>query len=283
MQCLRHHIPPPEEYSVLHILIPVFNNAAGLEASLASVPDSEICPVTVVDNASVDDTTNVIDRFASTRRHMKVVRNPVNVGRIGNWNRCLETAEALGARHVLLLMAGDRYICPEGVDPMALVPRQHTPFNDMVTFFPILMEGRNTATVRDLRSKNITDKSSVLQNMFYYGIPFLGPLQACIISSSRSLFGRFEEITGSYHADQDYVFSRVIQSDVINVGTQSITAMNLSLRRTHGTVPRSKLLRQDLEFMRRIYYSAYGRRVPLLRYMTWIIYNIYRYYRRSAA
>ena len=61
--------------------------------------------VVVVDNASTDGTFALACGRAAHDKRVVVYRNPHDIGRIANWNRCL--ALAGHATYVKLLMAGD--------------------------------------------------------------------------------------------------------------------------------------------------------------------------------
>jgi glycosyltransferase involved in cell wall biosynthesis len=79
---------------LVSICIPAFNAEATivscLQAVLAQdVGDSEIL---LVDNCSTDRTVELALETAGARDGFCVIRNKTNVGRIGNWNRCLEEA-----------------------------------------------------------------------------------------------------------------------------------------------------------------------------------------------
>lgn len=74
------------------VCIPTYNGATYIAAALRSVlgqtfTDFELI---VCDDASADDTLQVVETFRDDR--LRVVRNPVRLGLVGNWNRCLELA-----------------------------------------------------------------------------------------------------------------------------------------------------------------------------------------------
>jgi glycosyltransferase involved in cell wall biosynthesis len=82
------------------VCIPTYRGAATIGAAIGSVlaqtaADFELV---VVDDASPDDTAEVVARFAD--RRIAYLRNERNLGPEGNWNRCL--AEARGRYFKLL-------------------------------------------------------------------------------------------------------------------------------------------------------------------------------------
>lgn len=79
---------------LVSICIPVYNAGPYLDACLQSVflqslPDSEII---AIDDGSSDSSLKTLQDYALRYPQLKVSVNPVNLGLVGNWNRCLELA-----------------------------------------------------------------------------------------------------------------------------------------------------------------------------------------------
>jgi glycosyltransferase involved in cell wall biosynthesis len=90
------------------IAIPTFNRAGWIEGAVAGAlaqtyPDFEVL---VSDNASTDDTSAVLAKFADPR--VRVVRHETNIGMVGNWNACLKEARG----DYLALVPDDDRISP---------------------------------------------------------------------------------------------------------------------------------------------------------------------------
>src|SRR5690606_18559170 len=49
--------------------------------------------VVIVDDASRDDTLDIVNEYAARDTRFRLYRNEQNRGLVGNWNRCLELAE----------------------------------------------------------------------------------------------------------------------------------------------------------------------------------------------
>lgn len=77
----------------ISICIPTFNRADYLEQTLQSIARQTIKPfqVLIVDNASTDNTPQIAARYK--RFGFTYIRNPKNLGMVGNYNRCLELAQ----------------------------------------------------------------------------------------------------------------------------------------------------------------------------------------------
>lgn len=87
------------------IAIPTFNRASWLRDCILSALSQtyQNTEILVSDNASTDDTEEVLRRF--TDRRLRVVKQKSNIGRLPNWNACL--AEARG-EYVVFVSDDDR-------------------------------------------------------------------------------------------------------------------------------------------------------------------------------
>lgn len=81
--------------SLVSILIPVYNRGSIIAETIQSAINQlyENIEVIIVDNASTDDTWFIIKRFAEMDSRVKVYRNKVNIGPVGNWLKCIEYAK----------------------------------------------------------------------------------------------------------------------------------------------------------------------------------------------
>ncbi len=103
-------MPSPSTSSTAHprvsIAIPVYNVEAYVAQAIESVlkqtwTDFELI---IIDDASTDRTPEIIRSFADRDPRIRVLRNPVRLKMVGNWNRCL--AEARG-EYLQMVMADD--------------------------------------------------------------------------------------------------------------------------------------------------------------------------------
>ena len=77
---------------LVSICIPTYRGAAFLPATIESVLRQSYSnfEIWIIDDASPDDTANVVDAFKDERIHY--LRNERNLGPNANWNRCLDLA-----------------------------------------------------------------------------------------------------------------------------------------------------------------------------------------------
>ena len=92
---------------LVSVCVPSHNYAAFLRPCIDSVLAQTLSDfeLVVVDDASTDDSVDLI-RSEHDRR-LRFFRNPVNVGAIATWNRCLELAQG---EHVSFLCADDFFL-----------------------------------------------------------------------------------------------------------------------------------------------------------------------------
>lgn len=77
---------------LVSIMIPTYNAQTTIKGTLISIlaQTYKNLEVVIVDNASTDNTVNVVHQFDDPR--LKIIINPVNLGAEGNFNRCIELA-----------------------------------------------------------------------------------------------------------------------------------------------------------------------------------------------
>ncbi len=94
---------------LVSICIPTYNRAKFIQRAIDSALGQTYknLEVIVVDNASTDNTEEIVSRYNDTR--LKYVRNTENIGQFGNLNRCIE----LYSGDFLHILHSDEYIDPD--------------------------------------------------------------------------------------------------------------------------------------------------------------------------
>ncbi len=81
---------------VLTIAIPNYNGAENIIRAITSCQHvglgTDEFEILVVDNASEDKSVDIVESLEKKFNNIKLVVNKANIGRIGNWNRCLDLA-----------------------------------------------------------------------------------------------------------------------------------------------------------------------------------------------
>jgi len=96
-------------HPLVTIAIPTFNRANFIADAIASSLNQtcEDFELLIVDNASTDNTKEVIDSFSDPR--IRYICNKDNIGILRNWNRCIESAKG----RYLLILGDDDKLYPE--------------------------------------------------------------------------------------------------------------------------------------------------------------------------
>jgi len=106
----------------ISICIPTYNRATFLKGTLTYALNqtvSDTCEILVVDNASTDDTADVMKAFQDAR--IRYERNSTNLGMTGNWNRCLELARG----EYITIWSDDDIYYPDRIREQAAVLDTH--------------------------------------------------------------------------------------------------------------------------------------------------------------
>jgi glycosyltransferase involved in cell wall biosynthesis len=79
---------------LVSIIIPAHNRESLIGASIESALDQTVrdFEVVIVDNASTDGTWQVCQSYAAKDKRVRVFRDPVNIGPVRNWQRCIQEA-----------------------------------------------------------------------------------------------------------------------------------------------------------------------------------------------
>lgn len=92
----------------LTIAIPNYNGGENLRSAISSCKhiklDVNEYEILVVDNKSEDDSISIIDDLKKDFENIVLIQNKNNIGRIQNWNVCLENANS---KYLILLFTND--------------------------------------------------------------------------------------------------------------------------------------------------------------------------------
>lgn len=108
--------------SRISVCVPTYNGEAFLEECLAGLAAQtfEDFEVVVVDDCSSDTTVAIAQQWAARDGRFSVHVNPVNLGLVGNWNRCI----ALARGEWIKFMFQDDLIEPQCLEAMLAVGDQ---------------------------------------------------------------------------------------------------------------------------------------------------------------
>lgn len=128
------------------VAIPAFNCRDAIASSLESCArQTAPCDVFVVDNCSTDDTPAIAERFVRRDGRFRLFVNERNLGRVGNWNRCLELLAEHGHDVIHLLFAGDT-LEPECVARARQAFAEHPRAGAVFWPYAFIRDGETTVT-----------------------------------------------------------------------------------------------------------------------------------------
>ena len=184
----------------LAVLIPVFNGGDLLGESVRSCAAAGLDPgryeILVVDNCSSDGAVDRLPEANPDGAPIRVHRNERNLGRIGNWNRALEIAEAAGFRWAAFLFVGDFWLSQPSLRRTLDLLETHqaefafAPFDIVDSVNGRHRSGRVTITGSEL----VVRSRDFLTRLLESGNVPIAPLQANIYSLQFPGTLRFSEV-----------------------------------------------------------------------------------------
>jgi glycosyltransferase involved in cell wall biosynthesis len=122
-------VPNCKDFPFVTIAIPTFNRAALLRNCVASAfaQTHRTFEVLVSDNASTDETGDVLRQFTDAR--LRVLRQESNIGLLSNWNACLAAAKG----DFIIFVSDDDVIAPRMLERCIEIIRRDSQIPIVVT------------------------------------------------------------------------------------------------------------------------------------------------------
>lgn len=93
------------------VTVPVYNGDKFIARTLDScVRQTTPCAIYVVDNKSTDRTIEIVKSYQKTYKNIELIQNNENLGRVGNWNRCLDCFELSSYEFLKFVFCGDELL-----------------------------------------------------------------------------------------------------------------------------------------------------------------------------
>ena len=257
------------------ILVPTFNCIDRIGITLDSLLDKHALNVIISDNFSTDGTWEYIKLRCSGMDNFEISQNISNIGRVGNWNKCLILAERRTAKMIMFLMAGDSLKS----DFESNIPTSKHSAKKLLVYAPIeLLTARGRIISRRSRYVDrFIDGQTMLYHLLKYGIPFLGPLQANLLFSSSGRFPKFRDEVDGYYADQHFIVDFIADGCEVAITLNPFSSFNQMFNRTHNSLFVVERLLGDFSFISNVYHRVFGMEPPLWVKVRWGFINISRY------
>ena len=131
------------------VAIPTFNAEKFIARTIESCIDqTKTAEVWVVDNCSTDNTARIVNEYCESHDNVKLFSNQSNLGRVGNWNRCLDLFEPSSFQFLKLVFSGDTLL-PQCIEKVESIFAQQ-PDLSMVAWPYVFVDAakKSTRTVR---------------------------------------------------------------------------------------------------------------------------------------
>lgn len=133
---------------LLSVCIPNFNHARYLPCAIRSLLSQSLLPdeIIIVDDASSDNSVQVIEKLAREHPRIKLIRNPVNQG----CNRSINIALAQACGKYVFALAADDYVLPGCFEKIVAQMEQHPDAGACLTWLQGVDPDGNVLSQRDL-------------------------------------------------------------------------------------------------------------------------------------
>ena len=243
--------------------MPTYNRAHMLERTLSGIFDQTADPrewhLTVVDNASTDDTQALLRKFASKHANFDFSVNERNLGLFGNLNRCMDFARS----EKYMIVHSDDTVEPTLIQAVLEFLSRHAEVTMCFGNCKAYIEETGELLPHWYRSKSIGDVERVLGSR---------DLLSALLSSasnfifpptvvySQSLFTPDLRYSDEFHyaADIDLWLRAAVRSPVVGFISEPLVTCQIHAERLsakHATAMRMEYLK----IMRRHITSTYGR------------------------
>ncbi|MBC8432925.1 MAG: glycosyltransferase family 2 protein [Desulfobacterales bacterium] len=149
------------------IAIPVYNAEEFIARTLLSCLNQTLkSEILVVDNCSTDTSREIVEKFQEQYNNINLVVNDRNLGRVGNWNRCLDLFDESPYEYIKFVFTGDELL-PECVEKVENVFNSNS--NLSVVAWPYLYKdtkGR-TSVARILNYSCRLSREDLIKTWFF--------------------------------------------------------------------------------------------------------------------
>lgn len=229
----------------LSITIPNFNGAGTMERCIRSCSNVKLpkndFEIVVIDNCSNDNSMQIIKELSKEYENLRIVVNEQNVGRIQNWNRCIEEAKG---KFLVFLFTNDTINESNNLEKIIPILDSDESISTVVSPFAIKTED-NVVVKRKISDVPIMCSSSkfielcLKRSLFPLGVHSI-IFRLVDIKKINNTF--FDEIP--ILADQVFSFIQAHKRDHMLFNTQPQTTWNVTSKRFHFKIKLEDAMKQ---------------------------------------
>lgn len=171
------------------ILIPTYNNAHFLDETISSALNQTFrdFELLIVDNASTDNTKDVVKKYLTDSR-IKYFLNETNIGLVNNLNRCLTLASG---DYIKYLLSDDKF-APTAVEKMVNAMEAH-PTVSLVMAYKYYFGSLNFPVAMPFQG--LTKGDEVIYETMRNGYDFIGDATVVMFRRSNLHLGLFRNLS----------------------------------------------------------------------------------------
>lgn len=238
---------------LLTIAIPNYNGGENLKSAILSCANltlsREDYEILVVDNCSTDNSTEIVKRLEQEFENIRLVANSKNIGRIGNWNKCLEEIES---EYVLFLFSNEKIYKDNNIEELLEILMKN---KCGVAISPFVKEKGHEKSIEGNMVNEICiqkAKDFCVDKIASFELPF-APIQKNIysmkiIKDNKLRFLEEYDLNG----DQYFSFNVAFNSKNILLNNVPQIIWTFNDKRFHSKVTINKVITDDLKLIKKI-------------------------------
>lgn len=247
--------------SKILVMIPSFNSDKSITLSIESCISQTLhTNVVIVDNCSSDNTREVVLKFAEKYPNIKLVVNEKNLGRIGNWNKCLDLFKESEYEYVQFLFTGDT-LKPNCVEEVEKVFANHPKLG--AVFWPYEFKQYERISIsrhykksiylppNEINELNINDggrlgaivcnvysKSAIIESRAHFNEIFIGKadFDYCVLQNHGAY--HLNKVLSTFNAEHHGTFKSALDNYRVNIEASFNSAC--ALERSRDTLSMKK-------------------------------------------
>jgi glycosyltransferase involved in cell wall biosynthesis len=208
-------------------LVPAWSGAAFIARTLDALAAQTYSDLAIVisDDASPDDTAAICDRYAARDRRFRVIRQPRNLGWVGNVNALLREASG----DYLLFAFQDDWLEPtyvaRCVSALEANPRAIMAFTDITLVHPDAAQEDKSYPTLDGLTDRLRRARRVARQEGSWWIPNRGVFRA---SAAADIGGLRRHLAGEFSADWPWLLHMSLLGEFVRVPEQLCTKIYLA-------------------------------------------------------
>lgn len=241
-------------HKTICFMIPTYNSGIELSSAVSSIIDIGLDTsdyrILISDNNSSDNSIELLHLNIDINVDITIHKNKTNIGRIKNWNNCLQLARSISCKYGIFVFTNDNLIPNSHLNKII---EQIKDISYSVIFTPYEIDyGHTKKIVRQLTLSDEVVKGKRFIELFVSRgrFPF-APLQANIFNLERSKFYFNEEypLVSDQMMVVEYLHNTMKDVLIVN---KPFFSWNNDKNRMHNKVEYSKLVIEEINLFNRV-------------------------------